>query len=403
MKKRKILALILSTLLVGSAFVSCGKKDESPELSGQTAADIALKKVEQQLSSSKQAKLNFAMEMKGKNEGDETDTSIVDVDGDVTVYVLENSLAWGAELLYAGENKADKLFASNSGVGRLVEDVDAYETVDMLPITATTLGNAFEETVSTLFGSIITSDADTFKENFSAAITANAVREKSKMTLSVTVSDKSFAESVLSGFMSEGAVVSESSMVATIVLDKDKGIVDFGVSGGFSATVTDKEGKCFGRNVQFTDSVTVSYAWDFTSFSTTSATNLPQVESTVFPIYGETWTPLVHRSKSKVTSFIFKLDRVNGQLYYLVEMKLKYRDTKWTYVLEAPAATEKVDSLTFRIRDYLREDAEKNSPYDMDYDFKKSELTQVVTFNWETKEANFKAFKMPRTWTGGYQ
>jgi hypothetical protein len=164
MKIRKAVALILSAICMSSVFVSCGDKKDDLNLDGQTAADVALKKVERQLNAAKQAKIDFGMKIVGKDADEEAETDIVDVDGDVTVYALDNSLAWGAELLYAGEQTPDKLFASNSGVGRLVEEAAAYETVDMLPVTATSLYNAFESSVIGSFGSIIENETDVFND-----------------------------------------------------------------------------------------------------------------------------------------------------------------------------------------------------------------------------------------------
>lgn len=399
MNLRKTVALILGALCMSSAFVACDKKDNTPSL-GRLPSALALKKAERQLSEAKQASVSVALDINGKNTGDLEDTAILGMDGDVTVYALENSLAWGAELAYDGEQKTDKLFSSNSGVGRYLEDVDTYESVEILPITAPTLNKAFEETSIALFDSILESKEDTFRNNFILTINNKAFRDKNTFVLSTTLEDKSFAENMMTGFLSDGAVVSESSMTARLVLDKDRGLLGFSVTGRFTAEIADKNGNCFGRNVQFTDEVNVEYSWDLVGLSKEEATNLPQVDSMVYPMYSELWTPIVSRSKATVSSFVFKLDRVGGQLYYVVELKLKYRDTKWTFVLESPASLTRVSELNFRIRDYLRTDSE--GTYDAEYDFVEEELSGVVKFNWNTKEANFKAFKMPATWTGGY-
>lgn len=397
---RKLVALILSIACVGTTFVSCNK-DDNPSLSGQTIADKALKKATQQLAAAKQSFFDFGMEITGKDAGEETARELVSVDGDVSLYALEDSLAWGAEFHY-DENTTDKLFASNTGVGRYVENLDTYESVEMLPITANTFQKAFEETALSLFDPILETTEDSFRENLSMTIMKNAVREDNLLTLTYEITDKAYAEDLLLGFMCEGAVITQSSFVATLVLDKEKGIEDFNLAGGFSAEITDKTAKCFGRNVQLADGIDVSFAWDLTGFSKQEPTNLPQVESMVFPLYSEDWLPVFFRSKAKVLSFTFTLERIDGELYYVIEARLRYHSTYWQYEFVAPASTTRVSEVEFRLRDYMRKEGEREAPYEITDDFESSELVQTVTFNWTTKEANFKAFNMYANWTGGY-
>ena len=511
MKMRKTVAVFLSVLCLTTAFASCGKDDKKPPVDVQTAADIALKKAKEQLSDSKQANLDFKMNLAGKDAEETEKTELLNVDGDVSVYALENSMAWGAELSYEGEETTDKLFASNSGVGRLNAEIGVYETVDMIPVTANSFEKVFEQTSNGLFGSLM--EKGEFWAEFADSFDEHAEKQENVLTLSLESKNDGFFKELLTEFASANATVTESELRATLVLDKGLGIVDFKAVGNFKAEVTDKQASVFGREVDFKDSLEGELSWDFSEFSKTPVTDVPSVETIVYPLYSHSytitvggatansvewslkrnddgsfsyvaevdivsgenthvytftaptqnnepqslvmklesytcngnaflseqmkaeyatatlelrfsgsaidfssftfkdllteytqicvvkWTPLVSRSRAKVTKFTFDIEEKDNGLVYVIELNMKWRDTKWTYVLEGNAVAGKATSVEFRIRDYARSDSE--GAYDIT-DFVESERSGVVTFNWETKEANFKAFKMPSTWSGGY-
>ncbi len=511
MKMRKTVAVFLSVLCLTTAFASCGKEEKKPPAEVQTAADIALKKAGEQLANAKQAKLGFDMKLAGKNEEETEKVDLVDVNGDVTVYALENSLAWGAQVAYAGEETVDNLFASNSGVGRLNDSLGIYETLDMMPVTVNGFKKAFEQTAKGLFGSLM--EEGDFWTEFADSFDEYAETESNVLTLSVELKNDGFFKDLLTEFASANATVTESELRATLLLSKGVGILDFKADGTFKAEITDKEANVFGRDIDFKDTLEGSISWDFSEFLETPVTDLPSVETIVYPLYSHSytiavggatangvewslkrnddgdfsyvaevslengdnthvytftaptqntapeslimelesytcngnaflseqmkaeyanttlemsfsgsaidfssftfknllteytqicvveWTPIVSRSKAKVTSFTFEIKETENALLYVIELNMKWRDTKWTYVLEGNAVAGKATSVEFHIRDYARSDAE--GTYDIT-DFETEERSGIVTFNWETKEANFKAFKMPSTWSGGY-